>query len=485
MNHLRYDIKPFNVASVILPDQLFEEKPDEDEVYVVEHPHYFTRLDFHKQKLVLHRASMKRYAEQEEAEYIEFEEALDRLEALFADSEQIKLYDPVNHEIRAQLQELAHENGAKIEFLETPGFIASREFNREYFSEHEYFQLAYYKEMRKRENVLVDEEGKPEGGKWSFDPENRKKMPEDEEIPEIPSFSNEYVEEAKKYVEENFSDNPGEIENFRWPTTREEARENLQDFLENRLENFGDYQDALDRDLRYGYHSLLSSSINTGLLTPNEVVQRTLEAHEGHDYPMNSLEGFLRQIIGWREFIRALYELEPDMDENNFWNAENELPEEFYTAETSLPPVDVSIENAQKDAYCHHIERLMILGNVMLLLEIDPDEVYRWFSEMFIDAYDWVMKPNVYGMSQYAYTDMMTKPYISSSNYIGKMSHYESGDWEEGWDGLYWSFLKKHREKVEGIQRMSFMTSHLDRMDEEDIAEHIGNSDRLRERLGL
>lgn len=471
------------MTAIILPDQLFEQPVKEDEKYLVEHPHYFTRLNFHKQKLVLHRASMKKCAEEVEADYIEYSEAEEKLEEIFEESEEVRLYNPVNHELRKDLQELAHKKDAKIEFVENPGFISSMRFNRKYFSEHEYFQLAYYKEVRKRENVLVDDEGKPKGGKWSFDPDNRKKMPEDEELPEIPSFSNEYVEEAKEYVEQNFSDNPGELENFRWPTTREEARENLEDFLENRLEKFGDYQDALDKDLRYGYHSLLSSSINTGLLTPEEVVEKTLKAHEEHDYPMNSLEGFLRQIIGWREFIRALYELEPEMDENNFWDAENELLEAFYTAETGLPPVDVSIENAVEDAYCHHIERLMVLGNVMLLLEIDPDEVYRWFSEMFIDAYDWVMKPNIYGMSQYAYTEMMTKPYISSSNYIGKMSHYEGGDWEDKWDGLYWNFLEKHREKVEGVQRMSFMTSHLDKMGEDTLAEHRKNAKDFKEQL--
>ncbi|MFB6158581.1 MAG: cryptochrome/photolyase family protein, partial [Candidatus Nanohalobium sp.] len=389
------------MASIILPNQLFPEPVDEVKKYLVEHKRYFTDFNFHRKKLVLHRASMKAYSEEHEVQYVEYDEDIAEI---FREETRIRMYDPVDHKVRNQLEGLAEKHGTELVFVETPGFMASMEFNREYFSSHKYFQLNYYKQMRKKFHVLVDEDGKPEGGKWSFDPENRKKMPEDIEKPEIPQFSSEHVEEAKEYVEENFSDNPGKIEDFFWPVTREQALENLEDFLENRLEKFGDYQDAIDSDLKFGFHSLLSSSINIGLITPEEVVEKTLEAHDEHDYPMNSLEGFLRQIIGWREFIRAMYELEPEMRNANFWNANNSMPEEFYTGDTGLPPVDDSIQHALDDAYCHHIERLMVLGNVMLLLEIDPDEVYDWFMEMFIDSYDWVMVPNIYGMSQYAYT---------------------------------------------------------------------------------
>jgi deoxyribodipyrimidine photolyase-related protein len=200
---------------------------------------------------------------------------------------------------------------------------------------------------------------------------------------------------------------------------------------------------------------------------------------------MNSLEGFVRQILGWREFVRALYELEPGMREANFWEADTDMPKAFYTGETGLPPVDDAIDHALEDAYCHHIERLMVLGNVMLLLEIDPDQVYDWFMEMFIDAYDWVMVPNIYGMSQYAYEDMMTKPYISSANYINKMSHYEGGRWEEYWGGLYWRFIKKHEDKVSDIHRMSFMVSTLNRMNPETVEEHIENAREFKEKLNM
>jgi deoxyribodipyrimidine photolyase-related protein len=471
------------MASIILPNQLFDTPVDQEEKYLIEHPKYFTDKDFHKQKLILHRASMKAYSEKINGEYIEFSEASEKLEEIFRESEEVNMYDPVDHEIRESFEDLAEEFDTDLKFLKSPGFFVSKTWSKNYFEDHEYYQLSYYKEMRKKFDVLIKDDGGPVGGKWSFDPENRKKMPEDIEKPEIPQFSSEKVEEARKYVEENFEDNPGNTENFIWPTTREQALENLDDFLENRLEKFGDYQDAIDSDIKFGFHSLLSSSINIGLLTPETVIEKTLEAHKEHDYPMNSLEGFIRQIIGWREFIRAMYELEPDMTQANFWDADNKLPEEFYTGETGLPPVDDSIQHALDDAYCHHIERLMVLGNVMLLVEIDPNEVYDWFMEMFIDSYEWVMVPNIYGMSQYAYENMMTKPYISSSNYIGKMSHYEGGKWEDYWDGLYWNFINKHQEKISGIHRMSFMTSTLERMNEETVEEHIKNAEAFKQRL--
>ena len=422
---------------------------------------------------------MQAYSERNNTNYKGLDEDY---EDVFREQEEVTVFDPVDHEILEEFKDLADENNVDLKILESPNFLASRKYNRDYFDENKIFQLAYYKEVRKKHDILMTEDG-PEGGKWSFDPENRKKMPEDMETPDIPHFSSEYIEEAKEWVEENFSDNPGNLENFFWPITRKQALEMLEDFLENRMEKFGDYQDAFEKDLEFGFHSLISSSMNVGLLNPEEVVEKTLEAHEEHDYPMNSLEGFLRQIVGWREFIRAMYQLRPEMKENNFFDADNRMPKEFYTGGTGLPPVDYAIQHAEDNAYCHHIERLMVLSNSMLLLEIDPDEVYDWFMEMFIDSYEWVMVPNVYGMGQYAWDEMMTKPYISSSNYIGKMSHYKGGDWEESWDGLYWNFINKHEEKISDIHRMSFMTSTLERMNEETVEEHIKNAEAFKQRL--
>jgi len=467
---------------ILLPHQLFPEKKiPSNEVTLIEHPKLL-RDGFHKQKLLLHKASMKAYMEKHETGYIEIGEGY---EQIFEDNDVLKLFDPVDHEILEEFEDLAKEYSCELIVLESPMFLASRRFNRDYFEENKIFQLSYYKEMRRKTEILITEDGKPLGGKWSFDPENRKKMPKDLETPPIPKFSNKYVEEASKWVEKEFPDSPGNLENFFWPTTREQALNMLDDFLKNRLEYFGDYQDAFEKDLEFGYHSLLSSSLNIGLITPEEVIEKTLEKHEEKNYPMNSLEGFIRQILGWREFIRAMYHLHPEMKEKNYFEVNNKLPEEFYSGETSLPPVDYAINHAESNGYCHHIERLMVLSNVMLLLEIDPDEVYDWFMEMFIDSYEWVMIPNIYGMGQYAWPEMMTKPYISSSNYINKMSHYESGDWEERWDGLYWNFIQKHEDKISDIPRMGFMTSTLQRMNEETLEHHKKSAEDFKKNLGL
>jgi len=466
---------------LLLPNQLFPiNKIPEEEITLVEHEKLLQER-FHKQKLILHRASMQDYQEKHDTDYIGLEEDISKV---FERNDELKVFDPVDHEILDEFKALAGENNCHLVVLESPMFLASRKFNRDYFENSRIFQLDYYKEMRKNHDILV-EDGNPVGGKWSFDPDNRKKLPKDMETPDIPEFQGEKVDEAKKWVEENFPEARGSAENFFWPTTREQALEMLDDFLENRMENFGDYQDAFEKDLEFGFHSLLSSSLNIGLITPEEVVENTLNAHDKSDYPLNSLEGFLRQIVGWREFIRAMYQLHPEMREENFWDIDNEMPEEFYTGDTGLPPVDYSIQHAKENAYCHHIERLMVQSNVMLLLEIDPEEVYNWFLEMYIDAYEWVMVPNVYGMGQYAWPDMMTKPYISSSNYINKMSHYESGDWEDDWTGLYWNFISKHEEKISEITRMGFMTSTLERMNEETVEEHKRRANKYRNSLIL
>ena len=414
--------------------------------------------------------------------YIEFNGDLERP---FRDNEKLKIYRPEDHDLKNWIENTAEVHDTELKVQESPMFLTSMDWNRDHFQKNDYSHLQYYKAQRKRLEVMVDEEGKPEGGKWSFDPENREKMPKDDEPPNIPEFHSEKVEKAKRYVEQNFSDNLGSLTEFIYPIKREQALENLEDFLENRLENFGRYQDAIDKDLTYGYHSIISPSLNIGLITPEEVVNKTIEKHEEEDFPLNSVEGFIRQIIGWREFVRALYHLEPDMKDHDFWNNEKELPDGFYSATTSIPPIDESVKRVKNNAYTHHIERLMVLGNPMLLLEIDPDQVYRWFMEMFIDSYDWVMTPNVYGMSQYSYTEMMTKPYISSSNYIEKMSNYDKGEWKESWDGLYWSFIKKHREKIENIPRMKIMTSHLDRMDETTLKKHQKNAEKFKEKLAI
>jgi deoxyribodipyrimidine photolyase-related protein len=209
--------------------------------------------------------------------------------------------------------------------------------------------------------------------------------------------------------------------------------------------------------------------LNVGLLTPNEVIDATLAFAQNHDVPLNSLEGFIRQVLGWREFIRMVY-LSKGREERtrNYWGFKRKLPRSFWMGTTGIVPLDETIHKVRETGYCHHIERLMVLGNCMLLNEFDPDDVYRWFMELFIDAYDWVMVPNVYGMSQFADGGMMaTKPYISGSNYLMKMSDYPKGEWQLQWDAWFWRFMHIHRDFFLKNPRLSMLVRSFDKMTEE------------------
>ena len=260
-----------------------------------------------------------------------------------------------------------------------------------------------------------------------------------------------------------------------YPNTHSQATAWLEQFLHHRFEEFGAYEDAIVQHQSILHHSLFSPLINTGLLQPQQVIDSLLQYAHTHAIPINSTEGIIRQLIGWREFIRGVYEAKGSEERTrNFWDFSRPMPKMFYTATTGIEPVDDAIRTVLQTGYCHHIERLMVLGNFMLLCEIDPDEVYRWFMELFIDAYDWVMVPNVYGMSQFADGGLMsTKPYISSSNYILKMSHYSKGDWQATWDGLFWRFMHTHRDFFLKNPRLSMLVRTFDKMTPQKQNAHL------------
>ena len=221
--------------------------------------------------------------------------------------------------------------------------------------------------------------------------------------------------------------------------------------------------------------------LNVGLLSPEQIVQQAIEVGKQTGVPLNSIEGFIRQIIGCRELMRLLYELEGAKQRTfNFWQFKRRIPQSFWTGKTGILPIDITITKVIRDGYCHHIERLMVLGNFMLLCEFDPNEVYRWFMELFIDAYDWVMVPNVYGMSQFADGGMMvTKPYISGSNYLMKMSDYPKGDWQATWDGLFWRFMSKHRDVLASNPRLGMLISTFDKMPMQKQQLHLNEAEKF------
>lgn len=453
----------------IFPNQLYKKSQLLnvcEEIYIIEHSLFFGEKkyisNFHKNKLVLHRASMKHFYENDlnlKKHYIEFDIEFEEIFKKIKGSK-LFVYEPKDYILEKRLNKFSKQYDIEIEFLENPGFFTPKEIYNNYFENHKYFMTPFYIEQRKRLKILIDKNDKPLQNKWTFDTENRLKLPKNLEIPEIKKFgNNDYVLEAKKYIEKNFPENIGVTDNFLYPINHKEALQALHDFLKHRLNEFGPYEDAMKIDSVFNFHSVLSSSINIGILTPQEVIRETLEFAKEHKVHFASLEGFIRQIIGWREFMMIIYERDGVTERNsNYFHHKNKLPKSFYDASTGIKPVDDTINKVNNFAYSHHIERLMIMGNFMCLCEIEPNEVYKWFMEYYIDAYDWVMVPNVYGMSQYADGGLITtKPYVSSSNYILKMSDYKKDDWCEIWDGLFWRFLHKNKAKIASNSRIGML----------------------------
>jgi deoxyribodipyrimidine photolyase-related protein len=332
---------------------------------------------------------------------------------------------------------------------------------------------------------MVNDE--PEGGKLTYDSENRKKYPKNKTPPSIqfPDMS-KYHKEAISYIKENFDDHYGELNDFiNYPIDFESTEQWLQQFFEYRFHEFGAYEDSIVKEENFLNHSLLSPLINVGLMHPMDVIHKAIDYARTNDVPINSTEGFVRQILGWREFIRGVYQVKGTEERTkNFWKFHRKIPKSFYDGTTGIQPIDDVIKKVNKTAYAHHIERLMILGNFMVLCEFHPNEVYKWFMELFIDAYDWVMVPNVYGMSLYADGGLMsTKPYISSSNYIMKMSNYTKGAWQATWDGLFWTFMDKHREFFLSNPRLGMLIRTFDKMKQETKEKHFKNAESFLSQL--
>ncbi len=437
---------------------------------------FFREVRFHSQKLVLHRASMRAYAATlvragKKVRYVEAKELRATGEIagiLVAEGvTRVQVVEPSDDWLRARLERGLTETGIRCEFLADPHFLCTPEQFAQHLAgrKRKLFFTDFYVEQRKRQGILLEANGKPVGGKWSFDPDNRKKLPKGTHVPQVwcPEAGAE-LQEARGYVASEFPDAWGERAGWNYPVTHEQARQGLDDFLDHRFRLFGDYEDAIESSQPFLFHSLLTPALNIGLLSPGEVVAAALERAD--EVPLNSLEGFIRQVIGWREYIRGVYHVYGRRQRcSNAWEHRRKLPASFYDGTTGIEPVDHVIRSVLKFGYCHHIERLMILGNFMMLCEIEPDEVYRWFMELFVDAYDWVMVPNVYGMSQHADGGLMTtKPYISGSAYVLKMSNFKRGPWCEIWDGLYWRFIDKHRSFFASNPRMSVMAKQCDRM---------------------
>jgi len=470
-----------SAALLVLPQLLFRTLPAgiPRHAILVEEQLLFSQYRFHKRKLAFHRASLRAYGDSLRemgwtVRYVNANEAgadVRALPALLA-AEGIRtlhLFDPCDDWISQRLQGAAAAVGLALVLHESPQFLLSAaQLGRSFDARRKrYRHQQFYETQRRHFGLLLDNKGEPLGGRWSFDTDNRRSFPRRAKAPPWPAaLDADYRDEARRYVDENFPANPGASSGtLDWPVTHAGAEAWLNDFLQQRFTGFGSYEDAIVLHEPVLHHSLLSPLMNAGLLLPAEVCTRALAHAREHQVPLNDVEGFLRQILGWREFVRGLYLHHGRQQRTaNHWGFTRALPAAFYTGTSGIAPVDAVIHRVLAHGYCHHIERLMVLGCFMLLCECHPDGVYRWFMELFVDAYDWVMVPNVYGMSQFADGGLMaTKPYICASNYILKMSDFPKGEWCEIWDALFWRFLHVHSAKLAGNPRLNMLLGSFSR----------------------
>lgn len=471
-------------AALLWPHQLFDDHPaltPGRRVYLYEDQLFFGDWQwparFHRLKLACHRASLDAHAAalsrrghavvaiphgvDAEARHLWDRLRQDRVTTLH-------LADPVDCLALRRLRRQAEAAGVALAVHPSPAFLCPEEEFREFFKDAEHLnQTSFYRHLRVTRQILMDG-ARPAGGKWTWDTANRKPFPRDAVPPPVPGLPpDDARRRALAWAKETYPDNPGQAEALPVPLTRPEALAWLEAFIRLRLPRFGDYEDALDPRHPVLFHSMLSIPLNLGLLSPGEILAAVLERGASAGVSLNNLEGFVRQVLGWREYVRAAYALMGTRQRNaNFFQCHAPMPAAFYDAATGLPPVDRVIRKVLATGYAHHIERLMVLGNAMLLCDIHPVAVCTWFHELFLDAYDWVMVPNVHGMSQFADGGLMTtKPYVSSSNYLVKMGEREEGPWRDVWDGLYWRFVSRHREFFRRNPRLSVTPRQLDRLE--------------------
>ena len=374
-----------------------------------------------------------------------------------------------------------------IEILADDRFLCTHEEFATWAADRKQLRMEYfYREMRKKHGILMDG-NKPIGGKWNFDSDNRKPPKQGLAIP--PSYqakTDKITRDVMTLVEENFEDHFGDLKPFYFAVTRAQALQALDQFIQERLINFGEYQDAMIQNQPWMYHSHLSFYINCGLLLPLECVTAAEQAYYENNAPLNAVEGFIRQIIGWREYVRGIYWLKmPEYERMNFLDAKRKLPDLYWGADTHMNCLQQCVRETKENAYAHHIQRLMVLGNFALIAGIDPDEVNEWYMIVYADAFHWVELPNVTGMILFADGgELGSKPYAASGAYINKMSNYckhchykvskKNGADACPFNYLYWDFLLRNHNKLGNNHRLGMIYKTLERMSDEKV-NHIRN----------
>ena len=469
---------------LIFPTQLFKDVKllTKYKCLLIEDPVYYTKYPFHKSKLLFHRASMKAYydylkSNSIDVKYINYSESyID----MFKHGDTITYYDPEDFDLTSKLA----QSRAQQVVLDNPNFLLNARDIQTYLDEvirtqklkkgetprHYLHDASFYRWVRRHLNILMTN-GKPVFDKWTFDSENRKPFPKNTKEPIVDKiYKNKYYDEAAQYIGANFGNNFGAA-NPIYPVTFADTSAVVRDFIKKKLALFGPYEDAIGQAINVGYHSGLSAMLNTGLVMPRDLIKEVLKVYEAADNKekralITSVEGFIRQVIGWREYMRLLYRVHGrEIKTMNYFDNSSKLSREWFNAsgtnvyKDKMPIIYDMIKKTHDRAYLHHIERLMVMGNFALYNEINPREIYDWYMICFIDAYDWVMMANVYGMSQYALEGMSItqRPYLCGSSYLLKMSDYKKGQWCEYWDALFYNFVNKHRAKLNKYRTYLFV----------------------------
>lgn len=384
-----------------------------------------------------------------------------------------------------------------VELLEDDRFMASTEEFSQWAEGKKQLRMEFfYREMRKKHRVLMDGDN-PVGGKWNYDAQNRKKLPEDQPVPDPTKFEPDGItQDVLELVENEFGDHFGDLQPFFFATTRKQARKVLSDFIENRLPHFGDYQDAMKQDSDWLFHSHISFYLNSGLLLAKEVIQSAEQAYYAGTAPLNAVEGFIRQILGWREYVRGLYwHLMPEYKEKNYLQATRPLPEFYWTADTKMNCLAECVRNTKENAYAHHIQRLMVLGNFALLAGLAPEEVNEWYLLVYADAYEWVELPNVHSMILYADGGVLaSKPYAASGAYIHKMSDYcknchykvkqKTGEQACPFNYLYWDFIRRHQDLFKKNPRMAMIYKTMFKKSQSELEDIAQSTEDFFAKLG-
>lgn len=481
-----------------------------DTVLMAEVADEATYVRHHKQKIVLVLAAMRAFAERlrksgHTVRYVALDDP-DNTGSIAGEIERAVAETGCDRLIRTRcgewrleqaLNAVAERLGVPVEAREDSRFICpSGRFQTWAQGKRQLRMEFFYREMR-RETGLLMEGDRPEGGEWNYDAENRKKLPAGTAAPRRTRFPpGETTRAVMALVESRFPDHFGDLGTFDWPVTHDEADAALSHFLADILPSFGDWQDAMARGEAFLWHSLVSTSLNLGLLDPLDVCRRAEAEYRKGRVPLNAVEGFIRQILGWREFVRGVYWLKvPEYRKRNALDADRSLPWFYWSGETDMACVADVVSQTRRHAYAHHIQRLMVTGNLAMLLGVHPDEVDDWYMVVFADAYEWVEMPNTRGMATYADGGTVgSKPYAASGAYIDRMSDYcagcvydvkaKSGEGACPFNRLYWGFLERNRKVLRDNPRLAMPYRTLDKWPDERRAALVKESEACREALG-